>query len=85
MCDVLVSKYRYEEIHYNMLLGVRQGFPAENVSTFRKLTFKPTLGMPTLTFQFSSIFISTEFIEKRRKLKEYGKTCVFRNHITFLQ
>lgn len=50
-----------------MLLGVRQGFPTENISTFRKPTLKATLGMPTLTFQFSSIFITTEFIEKKWK------------------
>ena len=53
-----------------MLLEVRQGFPAENISTFRKPTFKPTLSMSTVTFQFSSIFISTDFIEKMRKNEE---------------
>lgn len=77
MCDVLLSKYRYEEINYNRLLEVRQGFPIENISSFRKPTFKPTLSMPTLTFQLPGIFISTEFIEKRRKNEGvWQKLCI---------
>lgn len=66
------------------MLGVRQGFPTKNVSTFRKPTFKHTLATPALTFQFSNIFISTEFTEEEEKWRSVEK-AVFKNNVTFLQ
>lgn len=77
MCDVLLSKYGYEEINYNRLLEVRQGFPIENISSFRKPTFK--------LFNCLGFSSAPNLLKREGKMKEYGKNCAFRNHVTFLQ